>query len=120
MSRHSQSCSFAGPVVIIIAGIVLLLVNAGADIPFSEIFRSGWPSVIIAVGIAHLARAFGKGGEAGRRRLFSGALITTVGALFLLQQVADIPFSMTWPALLVVGGSMALLRGISAPGGSRI
>ena len=110
--RHA---SIAGPLAAIFIGVVLLLLNAGADIPIGAIVSRGWPAIIIAVGMSHILRSV-RDGDVYGRRLFSGALITTVGLLFLLQENAGIDFTLSWPVLLVVGGSLALFRGVPVGG----
>jgi len=42
-------------------------------------------------------------------------LLITIGVLFALQQASVIPFSRTWPLILIVVGLMKLLERMAAP-----
>jgi hypothetical protein len=99
-----------GPIVLIVVGMAFLLNNLGWGIPVGYIFRTFWPLILIAVGIAQIAASL-----VGRGSLLGGVAVLTIGVLFSLQQIWGIRFSDTWPLLLIALGAIGLLRAIAGP-----
>jgi hypothetical protein len=104
-----------GAIVLILLGVLFLL-NTISDFGADKF----WPILLIVLGAWMFARNLGllgsgKSGVADPRyrsgRLMGPALILTVGVLFLLQSLDVAPFHRTWPILLLVVGSVKLLRG---------
>lgn len=98
-----------GPLILIAVGVIFLLSNTVLDIRFGEAIRTFWPFLLILIGLIRLLSFFG--GPAHRfGSVIGGAIMITVGTLFLIQQQLGIGFSRTWPALLVVIGLLGVVR----------
>jgi Domain of unknown function (DUF5668)/B-box zinc finger len=106
-----------GAIVLILVGVLFLLNTMG----LSEFGLSHfWPVILIAVGGWMFARNLGvmglccTGCQCARcraRRLMGPAIVTTIGILFLLQNLRwDFGFSRTWPVILLVVGAIKLLQ----------
>lgn len=102
---------------IILIGLgVLFLVNTSGLVDFS--FDRIWPVFLILLGGWQLARRFGVLGDTKVydcdrcrfRGLMGPAVLITIGALFLLDQMSSINFDRTWPVLLVVIGVVKVLQ----------
>jgi Domain of unknown function (DUF5668) len=105
-----------GPLTLIAVGVLFLLNNAGWGLSISELFRNGWPFMLILVGLGQLAGGiFGAATGSGGGNVMSGVILITLGLLFALQQLAGIGFGRTWPILLIVIGALGLLRAMFGP-----
>jgi hypothetical protein len=108
-----------GAIVLILIGVLFLLHTMGlGDFGLDRL----WPLILIALGGWMFARNWGMvgGGCSGcqcarcrTRRIMGPALITTVGFLFLLEnlRIDNLRFGHTWPVLLLVIGAIKLLQG---------
>lgn len=103
--------AIVGPLILIGLGTLFLLNNMGMDIPLRYLFRNFWPVILIVAGLAQIAGAAVR----GRGSVVGGAIVTTVGCLFLLQQWWEISFRHTWPVLLIAIGATGLLRALLGP-----
>jgi B-box zinc finger len=93
-----------GAVVLIALGVLFLLHNLGWWFLRADVLG---PLVMIAIGVWLLARRLGSpGGIAGcgARGLMGPAILMTLGAQFLLNNLDIIPFGRTLPVLLIVIG----------------
>jgi hypothetical protein len=93
-----------GAVVLIALGILFLLHNLGWWFLRADVLG---PLVMIAIGVWLLARRLGSpGGVAGcgARGLMGPAVLMTLGAQFLLNNLGIIPFGRMLPVLLIVIG----------------
>lgn len=93
-----------GAVVLIALGVLFLLHNLGWWFLRADVLG---PLVMIAIGVWLLARRLGSpGGIAGcgARGLMGPAVLMTIGAQFLLNNLNVIPFGRTLPVLLIVIG----------------
>jgi hypothetical protein len=93
-----------GAVVLIALGVLFLLHNLGLWFLRGDVLG---PLVMIAIGVWLLARRLGSpGGIAGcgARGLMGPAVLMTIGAQFLLNNLDIISFGRTLPVLLIVIG----------------
>lgn len=104
--RHG---AITGPLFLIVIGILFLVNNFVADISFSELFRNGWPFLLIGLGFLQLLG----GPWSGQGSVTGGLVLITLGALFTLQQWFGISFGRTWPVLLILFGVVGVLRAFS-------
>ncbi|MEW6511288.1 MAG: DUF5668 domain-containing protein [Bacteroidota bacterium] len=92
--------------LLILAGVALLLENQGL-IEVGSIWRY-WPLIIVAFGVAKLARA------RSREEQGSGLWITIIGLWFLVSilHLWDLGFGDTWPALFIAFGVSMLWKSL--------
>jgi hypothetical protein len=85
-----------------------------------------WPLILIAIGGWLFARNWGmlasgcSGCQCPRcrtRRIMGPAMMVTVGALFLLENLGALGFGRTWPVILLVIGGVKLLQGSASTEG---
>jgi hypothetical protein len=109
----------AGPIVLIAVGFLFLLNNFGFHIPMGRLIGDFWPAILVFFGIMNIMRALATGGVRSHGLLTGGVMMTTVGALFLLQNLTGIGFGRTWPLLLIALGLLGVMRfsGASVQGG---
>lgn len=104
-----------GAVILILIGVLFLLHTLG----LSEFgVNRFWPITLIVLGAWMFVRNFGLmgGGSAeATRRLMGPALITTIGILFLLQELHVAYFHRTWPIILLVIGAVKLVQSSAMP-----
>jgi hypothetical protein len=105
-----------GAVILILIGAFFLLHTLGLSEFGVDRF---WPILLIVLGGWMFARNFGLLGNgncatsepgSGTRRLMGPAMITTIGILFLLQELRVAHFGRTWPIILLVIGGVKLLQ----------
>lgn len=105
----------AGAVILILIGVLFLLHTLG----LSEFgVNRFWPIVLIVLGGWMFVRNFGLlggGSVAATRRMMGPALITTIGILFLLQELHVAYFHRTWPIILLVIGAVKLVQSSAMP-----
>jgi hypothetical protein len=105
-----------GAAILIGLGVLFLLHTAG-------IFEFGldrfWPLILIGLGVYLFAKHWGLINSGTRvcqcprcrtRRLMGPAMLVTIGVLFLLDNVSNIDFGKTWPAILLVIGVVKLMQ----------
>ena len=101
--------SIIGPLVLIVVGTLFLLNNMWMDLPLRYLFRNFWPLVLIVVGVIQMTAAL-----SGRRgSIAGGAILITLGGLFLLQQLWNISLGRSWPVLLIAIGAIGLVRAMA-------
>lgn len=104
-----------GAIVLIVLGILFLLHTIG---PWDFGIGRLWPLLLIGLGGWMFAKRWGMlgpvvGCSCARCRaqgLLGPALMTTLGVLFLLNQLGAISFHRTWPVLLLVIGGIKLMQ----------
>jgi hypothetical protein len=78
-----------------------------------------WPLILIVLGVYLFAKQWGLLGSyrpgcicerCRTRRLMGPAILVTLGVLFLLDNISDIDFGKTWPAILLVIGVVKLVQ----------
>ncbi len=112
----------AGPVILIALGFLFLLNNFGFRIPFGRLIGDFWPVILIVFGVLNILPAGAVGfGARAHGMLTGGVMMTTVGGLFLLDNLTGIGFGRTWPLLLIALGILGVMRfsGTAAQGGGR-
>lgn len=112
----------AGPIVLIALGFLFLANNFGFHIPLGSLIHDFWPVILIAFGVLNIMRAGTMGfGPRGHGILTGGVMMTTVGGLFLMQNLTGVGFGRTWPLLLIAAGVLGVMRfsGPAAQGGWR-
>src|SRR5262249_37334439 len=101
--------------VVLIGLGVLFLINTAFDFSLHRY----WPVILIVLGVYLFAKHWGllggyrPGGGFVRcrtRQLMGPAPLGAVGILFLLDNVSDIDFGKTWPAILLVIGVVKLVQ----------
>ena len=94
---------------------VLFLVNTAFDFSLHRY----WPLILIGLGVWMFARQWGLVGgyrpvcicdRCRTRKLMGPAITVTLGVLFLLDNISDIDFGKTWPAILLVIGVVKLVQ----------
>lgn len=109
-----------GPLVLIGLGFLFLANNFGLHLPLGRLIAEFWPMILIVLGAMNILRASAMSGGAAHGMLTGGVMMTTVGGLFLLQNLADIRFGRTWPLLLIAAGLLGIMRfSGGTAGGSR-
>ena len=99
-----------GAVVLIGLGVLFLLHNLGWWFLRADVLG---PLVMIALGVWLLARRVGSPGgiaACGTRGLMGPAVLMTLGAQFLLNNLGVIPFGRTLPVLLIVIGVVLAIQ----------
>jgi hypothetical protein len=111
-----------GAIVLIGLGALFLLHTAG-------FFEFGvdrfWPIILIVLGIWLFAKSWGLGSyrpgclceRCRTRKLMGPALLVTLGVLFLLNNISNIGFHRTWPAILLVIGAVKLMQNNASSAG---
>jgi hypothetical protein len=114
-----------GAIVLILVGALFLLHTLGlAEFGLDRF----WPVILIVLGGWLFARNWGllPGGCSGcqcarcrTRRITGPTILTTVGVLFLLQNLhqSNLGFHRTWPVILLVIGGLKLLQGSASAEG---
>lgn len=108
-----------GAIVLILLGVLFLLNTLGLTEFGLDRF---WPLILIALGAWLFARNWGLAGSScsgcqcarcRTRRIMGPAMLVTIGALFLLQNLheSSLGFHRTWPVILLVVGAIKLLQG---------
>ncbi|MFH0864627.1 MAG: DUF5668 domain-containing protein, partial [Bacteroidota bacterium] len=90
--------------ILISAGVLLLLFNAGI-IPheYKHIIFS-WPMILISIGVINIF---------SRESIFTGIILLLIGGFFLLPHLLILPGNFThnfWPGLLIIIGTMIILK----------
>jgi len=100
--------------VLIVLG-VLFLINTAFDFSLHRY----WPLILIVLGVYLFAKNWGLVGgyrpgcvceRCRTRRLMGPAILVTLGVLFLLDNISNIDFGRTWPAILLVIGVVKLVQ----------
>jgi len=101
--------------VILIGLGVLFLINTAFDFSLHRF----WPLVLIVLGVYLFAKHWGLLGNyrpgcvcerCRTRRLMGPAILVTLGVLFLLDNISNVDFGKTWPAILLVIGVVKLMQ----------
>jgi hypothetical protein len=101
--------------VVLIGLGVLFLINTAFDFSLHRY----WPMILIVLGVYLFAKQWGLLGtyqpgcmceRCRTRKLMGPAMLVTIGILFLLDNVSNIDFGKTWPAILLVVGVVKLLQ----------
>lgn len=112
-----------GAVVLILIGVLFLLRNVGL---FSFDFNRIWPIFLIGLGGWLFAQKWGlAGGSRERcmcdrckmRGLMGPAVLVTIGALSLLDDISQFGWHRTWPILILVIGIVKLLQSNASAAG---
>ncbi len=94
---------------------VLFLINTAFDFSLHRF----WPLVLIVLGVYLFAKSWGLLGSyrpgclcerCRTRRLMGPAILVTLGVLFLLDNISNVDFGKTWPAILLVIGVVKLMQ----------
>jgi hypothetical protein len=94
---------------------VLFLVNTAFDFSLHRY----WPLILIGLGVWLFAKHWGLLGtyrpacvceRCRTRKLMGPAILVTLGVLFLLDNVSNVDFGKTWPAILLVIGIVKLMQ----------
>jgi hypothetical protein len=94
---------------------VLFLINTAFDFSLHRY----WPIILIFLGVWLFAKHWGLLGtyrptclceRCRTRKLMGPAMLVTIGVLFLLDNVSNIDFGKTWPAILLVIGVVKLMQ----------
>ena len=110
---------------IVLIGLGLLFLLHTLDLWFFD-FRYIWPTILIGIGVWLFARRWGMiSGQNGscqcprcRANCLMGPLVLVIlGILFLIDHV--VPFSHTWPALLIAIGLLKVYQGNAPTTGHR-
>jgi len=120
---HYRSSVPTGAVVLIVLGLIFLLHTVG-------LFEFGidrfWPVILIGFGGWLFARRWGLLGERDgtcfcerckMRSIMGPAIMTTLGVLFLLDNLHGPSFERTWPLILLVVGAVKLLQSNASEAG---
>jgi hypothetical protein len=101
--------------VILIGLGVLFLINTAFDFSMHRY----WPLLLIVLGVYLFAKHWGLLGNyrpgcvcerCRTRKLMGPAMLVTLGILFLLDNVSDVSFGRTWPAILLIIGVVKLMQ----------
>jgi len=101
--------------VILIGLGILFLINTAFDFSLHRY----WPLLLIVLGVYLFAKNWGLLGNyqpgcvcerCRTRKLIGPAMLVTIGILFLLDNVSDVNFGKTWPAILLVIGVVKLMQ----------
>jgi hypothetical protein len=101
---------------------VLFLVNTAFDFSLHRY----WPLILIALGVWLFAKHWGLLGtyrpacvceRCRTRKLMGPAILVTLGVLFLLDNVSNVDFGKTWPAILLVIGIVKLMQSNASSAG---
>ena len=101
--------------VVLIGLGVLFLINTAFDFSLHRY----WPVILIALGVYLFAKHWGLLGNyrpgcvcerCRTRKLMGPAMLVTIGVLFLLDNISNVNFGRTWPAILLVIGVVKLLQ----------
>jgi len=101
---------------------VLFLINTAFDFSLHRY----WPIILIALGAWLFAKHWGLLGtyqpacvceRCRTRKLMGPAILVTLGVLFLLDNVSNVNFSKTWPAILLVIGVVKLMQSNASAAG---
>ncbi len=91
-------------IIVIIAGVLLLALNAGI-LPYDwKHIIFSWQMILIVIGLISLFSS---------ESTFPGIILLLVGGFFLIPRIADLPFNtvhLFWPALLIAIGLLILFR----------
>ena len=131
-----------GAIVLILLGVLFLLHTMGFGFGLDRF----WPLILIGIGAWLFARNWGSVGShppdcdcsrcrsrrvmgpmaaytacpcarCRMRRIMGPAVLVTVGALFLLENLGALGFGRTWPVILLVIGGVKLLQGSASTEG---
>ncbi len=103
-----------GAAVLIGLGVLFLL-NTVLDFSLHRF----WPLILIFLGVWLFAKHWGLLGtyrpvcvceRCRTRKLLGPSILVTLGVLFLLENVSEVGFGKTWPALLLVIGVVKLMQ----------
>ena len=101
--------------VVLIGLGVLFLINTAFDFSLHRY----WPVILIVLGVYLFAKHWGLLGgypqgcvceRCRTRKLMGPAMLVTLGILFLLDNVSNVDFGKTWPAILLVVGVVKLMQ----------
>jgi hypothetical protein len=101
---------------------VLFLINTAFDFSLHRF----WPLILIGLGVWLFAKNWGLVGgyrpacvceRCRTRKLMGPAMLITIGVLFLLDNVSNIDFGKTWPAILLVIGVVKLMQSNASSAG---
>ena len=104
-----------GAAVVLIALGVLFLINTAFDFSLHRY----WSLILIALGVYLFAKHWGLLGNyrpvcmcdrCKTRKLMGPAILVTVGVILLLDNVSNVDFGKTWPAILLVIGVVKLVQ----------
>jgi predicted membrane protein len=103
-SKHRQMKKIIFGLILIGAGVLLMLFNAGVLQPEYKHIIFSWPMILIAIGTINLF---------SRESIFTGIILLLVGGFFMLPHLLFLPGNFThnfWPGLLVIVGIMMILK----------
>jgi len=120
--RITEAANIPIAAVVLIGLGVLFLINTAFDFSLHRY----WPLILIVLGVYLFAKNWGLLGNyrpgcvcerCRTRKLMGPAMLVTIGILFLLDNVSDVNFGKTWPAILLVIGVVKLMQGNASWGG---
>jgi predicted membrane protein len=103
-SKHRQMKKIIFGLILITAGVLLMLFNAGIIDPMYKHIIFSWPMILVAIGTINLF---------SKDSLFSGIILLLIGGFFLLPHFLILPGNFAhnfWPGLLIVIGIMVILK----------
>ena len=103
-SKHRQMRKIIFGLLLISAGVLLMLFNAGVLDPEYRHIIFSWPMILVAIGFMNIF---------SRESWFTGIMLFLVGGFFLIPHFLLFPGNFThsfWPGLLIIIGIMIIIR----------
>lgn len=103
-SKHKQMRKIIFGLLLISAGVLLMLFNAGVLEPQYKHIIFSWPMILVALGFMNLF---------SRDSIFVGVILLLIGGFFLTPHIMHLHDDFThnfWPGLLIVIGIMVILK----------
>lgn len=103
-SKHRQMRKIVFGLLLIGAGVLLMLFNAGVLDPEYKHVIFSWPMILVAIGFMNIFH---------RDSWFTGIILLLVGGFFLVPHIFLVPDHFThnfWPGLLIIVGLIIILK----------
>lgn len=103
-SKSKRMKKIAFGLLLIIAGVLLMCINAGTiPIEYKHIIFS-WPMILVAIGFINFF---------SKESMFTGLILFLVGGFFMIPRIMDMPDNFTqnfWPGLLIIAGILFIAK----------